>query len=73
MEGAGGVIFDPGGNIIYSYTWGLGKKMNNQVEWIGFGDSWIVINKMRNTQERRDIDLKRKKRLLSFISDLELV
>ena len=28
-----GVIFDPSGNIIYSYAQGLGKKMNNHVEW----------------------------------------
>ena len=48
--------------------------MNNQAEWIGFGDSWIFINKMCNIQERRDIDLDRKqKRVLPFISDLELV
>ena len=69
-----GVIFEPGGNIIYSYAWGLAKKMNNQEEWIGFGDYWIVINKLCNIQERRDIDLERKqKRVLSFILDLELV
>ena len=48
--------------------------MNNQAEWIGFGDSWIVINKMRNIQERRDIDLGSiQKRFLSIISDLEVV
>ena len=48
MEGAGGVIFDLGGNISYSYAWGLSKKMNNQSEWIVFGDSLIVINKICN-------------------------
>ena len=28
----GGVIFDPGGNIIYSYACGFAKKENNQAD-----------------------------------------
>lgn len=31
--GAGGVIFDPGGKKMASFTWGHGRRMNNQVEW----------------------------------------
>ena len=32
--GVGGIIFDPGGNIVSSYAWGLGYKTNNEVEWL---------------------------------------
>jgi len=28
-----GVIFDPRGNNILSFAWGLGNKTNNQAEW----------------------------------------
>ena len=28
--GGGGIIPDPGGNIIDSFAWGLGKKSNNE-------------------------------------------
>ena len=28
----GGIIFDPGGNIITSFAWGIGRKSNNEVE-----------------------------------------
>ena len=31
---AGGIIFDPGGNKVSIYAWGLGRKTNNEVEWL---------------------------------------
>jgi ribonuclease HI len=30
--GVGGIAYDPGGNDIFAYAWGLGKVTNNQVE-----------------------------------------
>ena len=33
-EGAGGIIFDPEGNIVLTYAWGLGRKTNNEDEWL---------------------------------------
>ena len=30
----GGVIFDPGGKIVKTFTWGLGSKTNNEAEWL---------------------------------------
>ena len=34
FAGAGGIIFDPGGNIVSSYAWGLGLKTNNEAKWL---------------------------------------
>ena len=34
LVGAGGVIFDSKGKKIKEYSWGIGKKTNNSVEWI---------------------------------------
>ena len=34
MVGAHGIIFDPRGNIVSSYAWGLGRKTNNEAEWL---------------------------------------
>ena len=31
-EGVGGIIFDPGGNIVNSFSWGIGHKSNNEAE-----------------------------------------
>ena len=31
--GAGGVLFNPSGNIIIFFSWGLGKRKNNHAEW----------------------------------------
>ena len=30
----GGIIFDPGWNTIVTYAWGIGKKNNNEAEWL---------------------------------------
>ena len=30
----GGIIFDPRGNIVSSFAWGLGRKTNNEAEWL---------------------------------------
>ena len=32
--GAGGIIFDPGGNLVTYYTWGIGHRTNNEAEWL---------------------------------------
>ena len=32
--GIGGIIFDPRGNKVSSYSWGLGRKTNNEAEWL---------------------------------------
>ena len=29
-----GIIFDPGGNIATSFSWGIGHKSNNEAEWL---------------------------------------
>lgn len=34
MAGAGGILFDPGGNKITDFAWGLGRKTNNEAEWL---------------------------------------
>ena len=31
---AGGIIFDTRGNKVLTYSWGLGRKTNNEVEWL---------------------------------------
>ena len=33
-EGVGGVILDPGGKIVKTFSWGLGHKTNNEAEWL---------------------------------------
>ena len=33
-EGVRWIIFNPRQNIVESFAWGLGTKMNNEVEWI---------------------------------------
>ena len=42
--GGKGVIFDPGGNIVNSYAWGLEHRSNNEAEWIslilGLEQAW---------------------------------
>ena len=30
----GGIIYDPGGKIVGSFAWGLGKKTNNEAKWL---------------------------------------
>ena len=32
--GAGGIIFDPKGNMVKSFAWGLGTRTNNEAEWL---------------------------------------
>ena len=32
--GANGIIFDPRGNKVLTYAWGLGQNTNNKVEWL---------------------------------------
>ena len=34
MEGAGRVLFDSKGSKMNEYSWGIGKKTNNGVEWL---------------------------------------
>ena len=34
IAGASGVIFDSKGNKIKEYSWGIGKKTNNCIEWL---------------------------------------
>ena len=34
MEGVGGVLLNPGGNIEQSFAWGLGNRTNNEAEWL---------------------------------------
>ena len=34
MAGAGGILLDPGGQIELDFAWGLGKKTNNEAEWL---------------------------------------
>ena len=29
-----GIIFDPRGNIMETYAWGIGRKTNNEDEWL---------------------------------------
>ena len=31
---AGGIIFDPGGNLVMPYAWGIGHRTNNEAEWL---------------------------------------
>ena len=33
MAGARGVLSDLGGNKVLHFSWGLGKRTNNQTEW----------------------------------------
>ena len=33
---AGRIIYDPGGNIVLTYAWGLGHITNNEAEWLAF-------------------------------------
>ena len=87
-----GVIFDPRGNNILSFAWGLGNKTNNQAEWVAlmqgieamkkikiynfqvFGDSWIVIQKMKNIQDgKQEAKGRVQKRILAQIQDLSKV
>ena len=44
MAGVGGVIFYPGGNKQKDYTWGLGKKSNNGVEWLALIKGLEIAN-----------------------------
>ena len=37
--GAGGIIFDPGGEKVTTYEWGLGRKTNNEAE-MDFASLW---------------------------------
>ena len=30
----GGIIFDPGQNIVTTFAWGIGRKTNNEAEWL---------------------------------------
>ena len=32
--GAGGIIFDPGGNLVMSYAWGIWHRIDNKAEWL---------------------------------------
>ena len=34
MEGAGGILLDPGGQIELNFAWGLGNRTNNEAEWL---------------------------------------
>ena len=34
MEGAGGILLDPGGQIEQTFAWGLGYRTNNEAEWL---------------------------------------
>ena len=86
------MIFDPRGNKILSFAWGLGNKTNNQAEWAAlmqgieamkkikiynfqvFGDSWIVIQKMKNIQDgKQEAKGRVQKRILAQIQDLSKV
>ena len=46
--GAGGIIFDPGGEKVTTYAWGLGRKTNNEAEWLSllFGMEQVTQNKI---------------------------
>ena len=35
-QSVGGILFDFVGNIVDSFSWGLGKKTNNEAEWLTF-------------------------------------
>ena len=30
----GGIIYDPRGNIVSTYAWGIGHKSSNEAEWL---------------------------------------
>ena len=34
MAGAGGILLDPGGQVEQRFSWGLGSRTNNEVEWM---------------------------------------
>ena len=34
MAGAGGILLDPGGHIELKFAWGLGRRTNNEAEWL---------------------------------------
>ena len=44
--GARGIVFDPGGNIVDSFAWGLGKKTNNEEEWSTLMLGFEIITKL---------------------------
>ena len=34
MEGTGGILVDPGGQVEQRFAWGLGSRTNNEAEWM---------------------------------------
>ena len=42
------MIFDPGGEKVTAYAWGLGRKTNNEAEWLSllFGMEQVTQNKI---------------------------
>ena len=34
VAGAGGILLDPGGQMVETFTWGLGVRTNNEAEWL---------------------------------------
>ena len=42
--GARGVIFDPGGKIVNTFSWGLRTKTNNEEKWLELFQGLEMIN-----------------------------
>ena len=47
-ESAGGIIYNPRGNIVSTYAWGLGHRKNHEAEWLAilFGLDLVRQNKI---------------------------
>ena len=43
MAGLGGILLDPEGKIEQTYTWGIGCRTNNEVEWIALLQGLMIL------------------------------
>ena len=62
-SGEGGIIFNPGGNTVTSFTWGIGHRPNNESEWLSLFlglelAGWNTITKLILFGDSKQVILK---------------
>ena len=44
MAGAGGILLNPEGYVDQTFAWGLGRRTNNEVEWLALIQGLHLLN-----------------------------